>query len=1406
MEPTEVAFDFTIYEEDGETPLFGLVVSAELEADFQTPSPSLPHPRPYLRVPTGWTGQQIQPPHGSATTGAVSIAVVDMPTDPTDQTSGRVTARIKETPGKRARMRRWDPEEATWLPAWEGVVESYSVDPDELLVYWFHLRDGREFQRERSLFFSNYVLLGELATIDGKQVALDGPAIDYGLLPHGRIYFEEEGVQVRSNFLLNRVGPWESIAAGEISHFLRGDPITVFDQTVYWGLTPGINQSVRVRQNVEPSAMGSRIEYYDSPFAFNLTGRMFPVAADDGLYYFEDFWIRWRAKGSDDDWTELRAMPRATPNLAVHGPNQAIPNGAGTFIYSSAPTLYFGSFDEADLPEDDQEIEFQIMASRITPDSPFWWDGGTLGDLLQEIVAGDHTLDPPKERYDAAALAEFALSSPRARFILTAPVTDRMRWIEENIYKPALVVPALNDQLEIAPTSWLAPDNQAEVPLLDPDTVEPVGEWQHGTSNAIGDVEYTYIRERLDPRGEGEANTKDERPDWMRLVEEKVVVQHEADDVLPGAGRVSFAPVTIRTIGSVDGRAPEAGDIYEGASAALVSRTITEVFRLFGPGAPTYEALITATPANRELRAGQLIRFRSELLPDYVGARRGTRRYMLVLCVSEEGVSHRRILLLDTGVPDLTLEEDEDPPEGTEDCLTGGTVYPTATGVVRVFRDDDLLVNTCDHPVTVQLLIVAGGGGGGPGAGVGGGGGAGGALGADDLLEVTLAPGASIPIRVGDGGLVDADGEDSVVWIDEDGEGLDPDVDPAPAATRAQGGGRGSGGNGGSGGSGGGAGADIPLSGGSSYTGGGGVAGQGSDGGGGHSAGGLATCRGAAAGGGGSYGGPGASGALGPPNVGGAGGPATYLEDWGATLGGGGSGGAAAVAGASGAEICGPDAADQGIQGESGFGAGGGGAAITGGTPGSSGAVLVKYEGPTAPLQVPVISSTEVTDQNQATICIEAEDWVPAPAGYQVRVDYAIGTTEPDPTSSDWRLAGYLDAPGCVTTPPLPTGARVWSRATAEATGYLPSASSTASDQDTPQTAGLIGLSLDIDAEGIATLRWEANPFTDTVKVRGVVHDEGDSTARPLPLLDELDSDDDQYVLEDEVPEESIATVDVEAWLGYEEGHTYRVSKKRPRREVITRDDGLDRLSDVTITDPMPGDLLKLGFYDQWENLPPDEALADYFHAERHQGGGDDEIPLDTLGEPSDNTDLDADATRHGLLPKLSADPDDVLRGDGSFGPVPGGASGWTEIIAVANQDVTNNATPQADAELVVAVTAGQYEWELLCVYSGDAATSEFGWRFSFPSSDGWYEFTGKGTTDGIANGRAVFGPTATQHSSIEAMGTMATHGQRTFRAFGTLKVNSSGNLQFEFANVAASPGRVSRRCAGSVLRYKKLT
>lgn len=540
---SRVVYDFTVFEDDGVTPWFGSVdeYGDVVESSFQTPDPELAHERPYLQIPEGFSPSEVDFVDGSSRIGAGSVAVMDKRLTPIDQTTGIVTSRVRGAAGRRAVLRRWVNGE--WRIQFDGVVHSVSIDPANVLLYWFHLRDGREFERDRSLFFSNHVLFGA----DGAN----GPAIDYGHTPLTRWLGGLFGIGPK---LLDAVGPFESIVAGGIDHFERVEDDYPVDG-IYWGKAAIGNstvQSVGISKAIRD--VGS------------------PVQDPDGIFRYRDVRIEWRPKGSEDDYTVLRAMPRAgfapVTEYENAGSTGSISGSDPTFF--GTITLYFGSHVEADVPETGQEIEFRVLAERITPETPFWWDGGTLGDLLQEIVDGEHTEEPPRERYDQAALAAFALSTRFARFRLTSPVGDRRRWVEENIFKPAFAAPALNVRQELYPASWKVP-TAAELesaPIVNADTIQPVGDWAHGIDNAIGEIEFTYIREHLESEEDtlGRGTTVKQILDsvrtdrfaeepwpWQRLVETPVTVRRIDPDAAPGARKEVYAPVTIRSIGSVDG-------------------------------------------------------------------------------------------------------------------------------------------------------------------------------------------------------------------------------------------------------------------------------------------------------------------------------------------------------------------------------------------------------------------------------------------------------------------------------------------------------------------------------------------------------------------------------------------------------------------------------------------------------------------------------------------------------------------------------------------------------------------------------------------------------------------------------------------------------------------------------------
>lgn len=1110
-------FDLTLFEEDDVTPFFGTANYYDelTEADF---SDDPAHPRPYLMEVRDWSATEIDFAAGSSTIGGITVQVLDKRTDPDDQDTGILTARLADVVGKRALLRRDRADEM--VTAFNGVVQGYRLggSAEGLVVITLQLRDMREREREQPLFFSNFVLYG---ADNG-----NGPGIDYGALPGG-------------GYLLDAVEP----ETGTFDERFN-------DGGVYWGYVP-------LPSNVLP----------------DLGGRGDPAQEADGLFYHRDVWVRWRATGyyyGDEGWVELRNMPTLHADNVVQGAARQTWLSIPTGRWYGQATLYLGSLDPADLPADGQEIEYQILASEVSEETPFFWDGGTFGDLLREIHDGVHSPEGTQPiPYDPDAMDDFAAATPAARMIVREPVDDMREWVQEHIYKPLGYAPALDAEKKVVPRAWARPTDPAAVPIIPVESLVPIGDFEHTSDTVLNAVEFRYVRESVKAQEVTKKKTGRRKyllfgprrtqevegtlTQWERFFETEVLRQRldVASIATFGTKMHAVAPLTVRAIGDVDGR-PAGGDTSDELGTQLADRLGREVIERFRRGAPAYAAeALASDPDVANLVEGDWCRPRPTWFPSEELGRRDLPGFMQVRSIDDSDPIIRRLALIAGGVPDLEAGT------GEEDCLTGGELVRLPGGRIgRVFTADGTLTNVCDHPVTLQMaLLIAGGGGGGTGAGgAGGGGGAGGVIELDEADAVTIAAGAAIPVHVGSGGATGANGERTVLWLDVDGTALDPGVDPPPAAYHAVGGGAGGdpGDDGATGGSGGGGGASYPVSGGSSTAGGAAMSGQGSSGGNGESSGGLSTCQHAGAGGGGSYAGPGQSGEAivateDDRPTGGVGGDALYLGDFGVTAGGGGTGAAGTQEGAG---ECSPFFAP-GTSG-TGRGAGGGGS----GFPGATGIVVVVYEGAGAgglssQLEPPTVSSaTPDDDAGTVEICIEDPDWPPvAQAGYRVRVDYAVNATEPAATSGLWRSAGYLDAPGCITTPPVPTGAKVWHRAIAEADEFLPSEPSTAADTDAAETPGLLAHALTIDEAGVATVTWEPNAFAGLVRIRGLIHDGTVSLDRPLAMIADVSAATGTYELPGVVGREEFYTVDLEAWESAGPtgaGRIYRLSEQQP--------------------------------------------------------------------------------------------------------------------------------------------------------------------------------------------------------------------------------------------------------------------
>jgi len=103
-------------------------------------------------------------------------------------------------------------------------------------------------------------------------------------------------------------------------------------------------------------------------------------------------------------------------------------------------------------------------------------------------------------------------------------------------------------------------------------------------------------------------------------------------------------------------------------------------------------------------------------------------------------------------------------------------------------------------------------------------------------------------------------------------------------------------------------------------------------------------------------------------------------------------------------------------------------------------------------------------------------------------------------------------------------------------------------------------------------------------------------------------------------------------------------------------------------------------------------------HATSHKSGGADAVKLDELAAPTDVTTLDADLTKHGLLPKLGGGTANFLRADGTWAAPSGSVFGADPQIGVSEgTSTTTSSTMQDKVTLTTPALTGTYRVSFFC-------------------------------------------------------------------------------------------------------------
>ena len=151
--------------------------------------------------------------------------------------------------------------------------------------------------------------------------------------------------------------------------------------------------------------------------------------------------------------------------------------------------------------------------------------------------------------------------------------------------------------------------------------------------------------------------------------------------------------------------------------------------------------------------------------------------------------------------------------------------------------------------------------------------------------------------------------------------------------------------------------------------------------------------------------------------------------------------------------------------------------------------------------------------------------------------------------------------------------------------------------------------------------------------------------------------------------------------------------------------------------------------------------------------------------------------------------------------------AGWTTIVKSANQDVTNNATPQIDTDLQFSVVAGgHYMLQMDVCYSGNNTTGDYAFELRVTSGNmkgqgTIYAYSSAGT---ITNGSFTANSSAVTNTPFVGVNLADLDQLQFLQIWFNFTASANATLNYRFSNAAAA-GRTSRTWKGSILRYKRI-
>lgn len=558
------------------------------------------HARPYLREPENLVGQEIDLAAGTAKIGGLNIEILDVPTNPADNDTGAVTAILPTiSKGTRAQLLK-SIDGAPYANVLRGVVDGIDLH-GSYSSYTVRLKDEREVERRITAF----------TRCTTSSVVPRGVIDGFGALPGG-------------GWLAPPVTP----LTGTLSTFTD---ITVTHKRLTLPALPrdGKGRAIVTDANVDRILTDKQREQFvlDGSALFTMT-----VAPRVRLL--------WRLVGG--------GAFSAIEDLGGFLLRSIIGYTIGWYKDREVVVLQHLDFDWSGAPADGTQLEFIVgYAGPASEDYPFHFEG-TAGELIAGIYDGDHSDNVgPAASYDAAAVA--ALTTP-LRPRVTKPLDDEngvWKWVEENIYCPLSLAPALGADGTIAPVSSALPDISEVLLELDDTNCEPAPGWSTSTQSAINMVTVRYprlyrVNATDDPlmdrsSGDGLAAAPGRADHW----------------VIESIAQIGEYPLemeceTLAALVSIDGQ-PLTGDVHDEYGAQVARRKGYEATDRQAYGAQTFGPIRILESAWGSRNVGAFVLANCSWWPDFGTGERGANRLAQIVSVAPQNDGWVEVTAVDCG-------------------------------------------------------------------------------------------------------------------------------------------------------------------------------------------------------------------------------------------------------------------------------------------------------------------------------------------------------------------------------------------------------------------------------------------------------------------------------------------------------------------------------------------------------------------------------------------------------------------------------------------------------------------------------------------------------------------------------------------------------------------------------------